>query len=202
MSDCALAIGFEKMERGSLGTKYTDRTNPMDKHVMALGELREWEQAPFAPQMFGMAGREHMEKYGSTPEHYAWIGWKNHKHSVNNPYAQFQTEYSLQDIKDAQEIYAPLTKLQCSPTSDGAAAAVIASERFVDEHDLWDRAVELAGPGDGHRRARDVQRAVGDHARRRPHERPRRRSRRSRRRRPASTRSTSSNCTTASAPTS
>ncbi len=145
LAECALAIGFEKMERGSLGMKYTDRTNPMDQHFMALGELREWEQAPPAPQMFGMAGREHMEKYGSTPEHYAWIGWKNHKHSVNNPYAQFQTEYSLQQIKDAQEIYAPLTKLQCSPTSDGAGAAIIASERFVEEHDLWDRAVELAG---------------------------------------------------------
>ncbi|PTL59317.1 lipid-transfer protein [Paraconexibacter algicola] len=145
LAECALALGFEKMEKGSLGMKYPDRTNPMDKHVMALGELREWEQAPFAPQMFGMAGREHMELYGSKPEHFAWIGWKNHKHSVNNPYAQFQTEYTLQEIKDAPEIYAPLTKLQCSPTSDGAGAAIIASERFVDEHDLWDRAVELAG---------------------------------------------------------
>jgi len=145
LAQCALALGFEKMERGSLGMKFPDRANPMDKHVTALIELREWESAPPAPQMFGMAGREHMEKYGSTPEHFAWIGWKNHKHSANNPYAQFQTEYSLQDIKDAPEIYAPLTKLQCSPTSDGAGAAIVASERFVEEHGLWDRAVELAG---------------------------------------------------------
>jgi acetyl-CoA acyltransferase len=143
--DCALALGFEKMEMGSLGAKFTDRTNPMDRHVAALGELREWESAPFAPQMFGMAGREHMERYGSTPEHYAWIGWKNHKHSVNNPFAQFQDEYSLQDIKDAKEIYAPLTKLQCSPTSDGSAAAIVASERFVEAHGLGDQAIEIAG---------------------------------------------------------
>ncbi len=143
--DCALALGFEKMEMGSLGAKFLDRTNPMDRHAEALGELREWEAAPPAPQMFGMAGREHMERYGSTPEHFAWIGWKNHKHSVNNPYAQFQTEYSLQEIKDAKEIYAPLTRLQCSPTSDGSAAAIIASERFVEQHDLGDRAVEIAG---------------------------------------------------------
>jgi len=143
--DCALALGFEKMELGSLGAKFLDRTNPMDKHVMALIELREWESAPPAPQMFGMAAREHMERYGSTPEHYAWIGWKNHHHSVGNPYAQFQTDYSLDEIKGAKEIYAPLTKLQCSPTSDGAAAVIVASERFVDEHDLWDRAVEIAG---------------------------------------------------------
>ncbi len=145
LADCALALGFEKMELGSLGVKFTDRTNPMDRHVGALLELREWENAPPAPQMFGAAGREHMERYGSAPEHYAWIGWKNHKHSVNNPYAQFQDEYTLADIEGAKEIYAPLTKLQCSPTSDGSAAALVASERFVDEHDLWEQSIEIVG---------------------------------------------------------
>jgi acetyl-CoA acyltransferase len=145
LADCALALGFEKMELGSLGAKYTDRTNPMDRHMMALVSLREWENAPPAPQMFGAAGREHMERYGSEPDHYAWIGWKNHKHSVNNPYAQFQDEYTLDDIKQAKEIYAPLTKLQCSPTSDGSAAAIVASERFVEAHGLSERAVEILG---------------------------------------------------------
>jgi acetyl-CoA acyltransferase len=143
--DCALAIGFEKMERGSLGIKYTDRTNALDKHFMAMAEVREPEESPFAPQMFGNAGRDHMDRYGSTPEHYAWIGWKNHKHSVNNPFAQFQDEHTLDEIKSARMIHDPLTKLQCSPTSDGSAAAIVASERFVDEHDLWDQAVEIAG---------------------------------------------------------
>jgi acetyl-CoA acyltransferase len=145
LADCALALGFEKMELGSLGVKFTDRVNPIDRHVMALLELREWEQAPPAPQMFGAAGREHMEKYGSTPEHFAWIGWKSHKHSVDNPYAQFQTEFTMEEIKAAKEIYMPLTKLQCSPTSDGSAAVVVASERFVDEHNLWEGAVEIVG---------------------------------------------------------
>src|SRR5436305_3040079 len=146
--DCALALGFEKMEPGSLGVKYTDRTNALDKHAMRMFELRDPEASPPAPQMFGNAGRDHMQKYGSEPDHFAWIGWKNHKHSVNNPYAQFQDEYSLEDIKAAREIYAPLTKLQCSPRSDGSAAAVVASERFVDEHDLWNSAhppIEIAG---------------------------------------------------------
>ena len=145
LADCALALGFEKMERGSLQAKYTDRTNPMDQHVQALLALRPWEEAPMAPQMFGAAGREHMERYGSVPEHFAWIGWKNHHHSVNNPYAQFQTDYTLEEITSAREIYAPLTKLQCSPTSDGSAAAIVASERFVEQHDLWQGAIELAG---------------------------------------------------------
>ena len=143
--DCALALGFEKMEKGSLGMKYTDRTPALDKHMMRMFEVRPMEQSPFAPQMFGNAGRDHMEKYGSKPEHFVWIGYKNHKHSVNNPYAQFQDEYTLEEIAGARMIHEPLTKLQCSPTSDGAAAAIVASERFVDEHGLWDQAIEIAG---------------------------------------------------------
>ena len=145
LAECALALGFEKMEMGSLGVKWTDRTNPMDKHVEAMFAVREPEASPPAPQLFGNAGREHMERHGSTPDHYAWIGYKNHKHSVNNPYAQFQTEYSLDEIKAAKMIHEPLTKLQCSPTSDGSACAIVASERFVDDHDLSDRAIEIAG---------------------------------------------------------
>jgi acetyl-CoA acetyltransferase len=144
-ADCALAVGFERMERGSLGMKYTDRTQALDKHMAAMHRRRPPEASPFAPQMFGNAGRDHMERYGSRPEHFAWIGWKNHKHSVDNPYAQFRDAYTLEQIAAAPMIHAPLTKLQCSPTSDGAAAAVLASERFVDDHDLWDRAIEIAG---------------------------------------------------------
>jgi acetyl-CoA acetyltransferase len=135
-ADCALALGFEKMEPGSLGVKYTDRTNALDKHAMRMFEIRDPEASPPAPQMFGNAGRDHMQKYGSEADHFAWIGWKNHKHSVNNPYAQFQDEYSLEDIKAAKMIHDPLTKLQCSPTSDGSACAIVASEAYVDKHGL------------------------------------------------------------------
>ena len=104
--------------------------------------------------MFGDAGREHMERYGTQAEHSPRSAWKNHKHSVNNPYAQFQDEYSIEDIKAAKVIHEPLTKLQCSPTSDGAGAAIVASERFVDKHGLWDQAIEIAGQAHGHRHAR------------------------------------------------
>ena len=145
IADCVMALGFEKMEKGSLGIKYTDRTNPMDKHAQAMVEKRGFAKAPPAAQFFGNAGREHMEKYGTTAEQFAKIGWKNHKHSVNNPYSQFQDEYSLEDILNAKMVYEPLTKLQCCPTSDGAGAAVLASEEFVEKHGLHDRAIEILG---------------------------------------------------------
>ena len=145
INDCVLALGFEKMQKGSLGATFMDRTMPMDKHLQAMIELREFTGAPAAPWMFGNAGRDHMERYGTRPEQFAWIGWKNHKHSVNNPYAQFQTEYSMDEILNAPMIYEPLTRLQCSPTSDGSGAAILASEDFVRKHGLEDQAVEIIG---------------------------------------------------------
>jgi sterol carrier protein 2 len=145
LADCAMALGFEKMEKGSLGIKYTDRTNPMDKQFEVMMALRGFENAPPAPQFFGNAGREHMEKYGSTPEQFAKIGVKNHKHSVNNPYSQFRDEYTLEQILAAPMVYAPLTKLQCCPTSDGSGAAILASEDFVKARGLEGQAVEIAG---------------------------------------------------------
>jgi len=145
LADCVLALGFEKMEKGSLGVKYDDRTNPMDKQFMLMNELRGVGAAPVAPQFFGNAGREHMERYGTTAEHFAKIGWKNHKHSVNNPYSQFQDEYSLEQIKAAPMVWEPLTKLQCCPTSDGSGAAILASEDFVRKHGLQGKAVEIVG---------------------------------------------------------
>ena len=145
LAECALALGFEKMEKGSLGAKWTDRVNPMDKHFTLMMQLRKFAAAPPAPQIFGNAGREHMEKYGTTAEQFAKIGWKNHKHSVNNPYSQFQDEYTLDQIKAAPMVYEPLTKLQCCPTSDGAGAAILASEDFVKKHGLGKQAVEIAG---------------------------------------------------------
>jgi len=146
LSECTMAMGFEKMEKGSLGVKYTDRTMPMDKHFKVMIDERGFEPtAPAAPQMFGNAGIEHMERYGTTPEHFAKIAQKNHKHSVNNPYSQFRDEYTLQQILDAPTIYGPLTKLQCCPTSDGGGAAIVASEEFVRAHGLEDQAVEILG---------------------------------------------------------
>uniref|UniRef100_A0A8C5CTW5 Sterol carrier protein 2 n=1 Tax=Gadus morhua TaxID=8049 RepID=A0A8C5CTW5_GADMO len=141
--ECALALGFEKMERGSLTSKYMDRTNPMDRHMEVMINRYGMVPAPAAAQMFGNAGREHMEKHGTKPEHFAKIAWKNHKHSTNNPYSQFQDEYSLDQVINSRKVFEFLTLLQCCPTSDGAGAAVLASEAFVRRHGLERQAVEI-----------------------------------------------------------
>jgi sterol carrier protein 2 len=88
LKDCVLAGGFEKMEKGALTMKYPDRTQPLDKiFLKTLEMIPTPDPAPFAPQIFGNAGREHMQKYGTKSEHFAKIAYKNHLHSVNNPYS-------------------------------------------------------------------------------------------------------------------
>lgn len=143
IADVVLALGFEKMDRGSLTSKYRDRANPVEKHAKVLAATHGLAPAPMAAQMFGAAGIEHMAKYGTTPEHLAKIAEKNHRHSVNNPNSQFQEQHTLQEILESPTVFGPLTKLQCCPTSDGAAAAVVVSEEVVRRLKLEGQAVEI-----------------------------------------------------------
>ncbi|QEU94685.1 lipid-transfer protein [Streptomyces kanamyceticus] len=147
LNDCVLALGFEKMARGSLGGGSDGgdfKTSPVARHYGIMAARHGFEMTPPTAQIFGNAAREHMEKYGTTEAQLAAVGAKNHRHSVNNPYAQFQDAYTVDEVLAAKTIHRSLTKLQCSPTSDGSAAAVVVSERFVERHGLQDRAVEIA----------------------------------------------------------
>merc|ERR550537_637394 len=147
LNDCVLAVGVEKMQPGSLGGDLVPGApTPMDLHIPVMMKKFEYDfSAPPMPQMFGNAGREHMAKYGTTARHFALIGEKNHRHSANNPYAQFREPNTLEEVESARMVYEPLTKLQCSPTSDGAGAAVVCSEAFVLKHGLQGQAVEIVG---------------------------------------------------------
>lgn len=146
-ADVALVVGFEKMSPGSLGSKFNDRTNPMDRSFSMMHETRGVEpKKPGAAQLFGNAGREYMERYGATKEDFAEIARVNHEHSQRNPYSQFRDVYTLEQIMASQTIFEPLTKLQCCPTSDGAAAAVLVSHKWLEAHpELKSRAVLIAG---------------------------------------------------------
>lgn len=152
-AECSLALGFEKMAPGSLTSAWKDRVPPLEGTHRLLVQIEEEknypekESGPGAGRIFGAAGLEHHEKYGSKPEHLYKISAKNHEHSSRNPYSQFRFTPSWQEVQNARKITRELTLPMCSPTSDGGAAAVIASEDFVRAHGLEDRAVEVAGFG-------------------------------------------------------
>lgn len=146
LSECCMAIGFEKMEAGSLGMKYQDRANPMERHMGVLFEGPGFKpKSPPAAQLFGSAGLEHSKKYGSSFDHLVKIAKKNHDHSAHNPYSQFQDTYSFEKIQGDKKVYDNLTKSMCCPTSDGSACAIVASEDFVKKHGLEGQAVEIVG---------------------------------------------------------
>lgn len=146
IDDCVLALGFEKMRKGALGGGSDGgdfKTSPVARHYGVMAARHGFETSPPTAQIFGNAAREHMERHGTTEAQLAAVGAKNHRHSANNPYAQFQDVHTIEEVLAARPVHRPLTKLQCSPTSDGSAAVVLASERFVREHGLQERAVEI-----------------------------------------------------------
>jgi sterol carrier protein 2 len=145
-ADAVLVVGFEKMNPGSLQSYFQDRANPTGTFGEMMKATRGITNAPGAAQMFGNAGREYKEKYGATNEDFAEIARVNHEHSKRNPYSQFQDEYTLEQIMKSPMIHEPLTKLQCCPTSDGGAAAVLVSQSFLDARPhLKEQAVLIAG---------------------------------------------------------
>lgn len=163
-ADCVMVVGFEKMFPGSLQSFFKDRTNPTGTTAEMMKETRGVTNAPGAAQMFGNAGREYMERYhtytvphlgplcsdgyryGAEAKDFAEIARINHAHSAKNPYSQFQDVYSLDQILSAPTVHDPLTKLQCCPTSDGGASAIIVSEAFLAARPhLRSQAIVIAG---------------------------------------------------------
>ena len=135
-AECVLVVGFEQMEKGALAAKWTDRTNPMDKHANLMNELQGFNQAPPAAQMFGGAGREYRWKYGTKRETFAKISAKARQHASKNPYALFKEVLSVEEIMASEEVFDPLTRYQCCPPTCGAAAAVLASDDFARKHGI------------------------------------------------------------------
>jgi sterol carrier protein 2 len=144
--DCALVIGFEQMQPGSIKSAWGDRPSPMGLSMRMMAETRGLDETPPNAQYFANAGKEYMEKYGAEARDFAEIARISHEHSQKNPYAQFRDVYTLEQIEQSPMIHYPLTKLQCSPTSDGAGAAVIVSQKFLDARPhLKSQAILMAG---------------------------------------------------------
>jgi sterol carrier protein 2 len=134
--ECAIAVGFEKMEKGALGSKFSDRANPLEKHAMVMNDVQGFTQAPGAAQMFGGAGREYRWRYGTKRETFAKISEKARKHASNNPLAIFNQVLSVEEIMASEEVFDPLTRFQCCPPTCGAAAAVLCSDDFAKKHGI------------------------------------------------------------------
>ena len=129
--ECALAVGFEQMKKGALGSAWNDRPNPLGLHVNVMNDAQGFTSAPPAAQMFGGAGREYRWKYGAKRETFAKVNAKARQHAAKNPYALFRDLLSVEEILASPEVFDPLTRYQCCPPTCGAAAAIVCSDDFA-----------------------------------------------------------------------
>ncbi len=161
--DCVLAIGAEKIyqedRKKMMGgfITYTDveRTR---KLMEQLKQMAEKEKAKKAKEqgteetkgkngghsafmdLYAMAARNHMQKHGTTKRQLAIVAAKNHNNSTLNPLAQYTFPMTVEEVMEDYEVAYPLTRSMCAPVGDGAAAAILCSEKFLKEHPT-DRAV-------------------------------------------------------------
>ena len=106
----------------------------------------DWKQQSFFMDVYASLARMHMKMYGTKQEHIAHAAAKNHTHSALNPLAQYQTPMSVEEVLQTPLIAWPLTRAMCAPISDGAAAAVVCSEKALDRFNRV-RAIRVRGMG-------------------------------------------------------
>jgi acetyl-CoA acyltransferase len=138
LHDAVLCIGVEKMAAGMIVKKKVGQ-EPLPPEGLIGSETM--------PAVFATVGLEHSRKYGTTLEQFARVSVKNHHHSTLNPKSMYRKETPLQEVLSAEMIAYPNTKLMCSVNVDGAAAAVLMSDRKARERGLTRRAVRVRASG-------------------------------------------------------
>jgi benzoylsuccinyl-CoA thiolase BbsB subunit len=117
--DIGIAVGIEKL------------THLPPATLVPPGEDLQGEMGMVFPAYFAMIMRKYMETFGTTLEQVAKISVKNHHNGCLNPYSQFQKEVTVEEVLSSRMICDPITLLQCCPTSDGAAAAILCSSSLA-----------------------------------------------------------------------
>lgn len=113
-----LAVGVEHMtSRFDRGAIAPDATDAEGASGMAL------------PALYAMSATRYVEHYGVDPAALAQVAVKNRRHGTLSDHAQFRSEVTVEEVLESRMIAEPLTLLQCSPISDGAAAAVLGPPR-------------------------------------------------------------------------
>jgi acetyl-CoA C-acetyltransferase len=121
-SDIVLAGGVEKMTDGADVT-----------YALATAADQEYEvyQGVTFPGLYAMIARAHMHRYGTTRKQLAHVAVKNHHNGTLNPHAQFQNEVTIEQVTQATMVADPLTILDSSPVSDGAACVILATHEIA-----------------------------------------------------------------------
>jgi benzoylsuccinyl-CoA thiolase BbsB subunit len=111
--EVVLVIGAEKL------TKFGQGTLPL--------EQEDWEvtQGMVMPAVYAMRAQRYMYECALTREQLAQVAVKNRRHGALNPDAQLREAVTLEQVLSSRCVADPLTRLQCCPIGDGAAALVV-----------------------------------------------------------------------------
>ncbi len=116
--DIVLATGVEKM---------TDVDGGAATYALSTAADQEYEcyHGVTFPGLYAMMAQVHMHRFGTTRKQLAEVAVKNHMHGSMNPLAQFPMKVTAEQVMTSVKVADPLRILDCSPVSDGAAAAVL-----------------------------------------------------------------------------
>lgn len=144
-SDCVLALGFEQMKPGAIGSAWDDRPSPMARFDAVADQLCGRADLPLPIRYFAGAGAEYMRRYGAPLETFAKVRAKASVHAANNPLALFRRVISPEEVLASPELVpGVLTRLMACPPTSGSAAALLVSRRFARKHGLQPRVRILA----------------------------------------------------------
>jgi len=131
LCDVALVAGADTTPKGFLAPNSGERGDDPDwLRFRLLGATN--------PTYFGLYARRRIEQYGATPDHFAKVKVKNAKHGLNNPYARFRKEVTIEDVNASPIVSDPLRLLEICATSDGAAALVVCSMDYARSKGITD----------------------------------------------------------------
>ena len=118
LNDIVLVGGVEKM---------TDVDGGDATYALASAADQEYESynGVTFPGLYAMIARAHMHRYGTTREQLAMVAVKNHENGTRNPNAQFPMKITVDQVLNSVKVAEPLNILDCSPITDGAAAAIL-----------------------------------------------------------------------------
>lgn len=115
-ADVVLVIGVDKLTQFGGGT------------IPLVAEDIEVQGGIVMPAVYSMRAQRFLHERDAQVEDLAAVSVKARRHGAANPYAQFQSEVTVQQVLASRPIADPLTLMQCCPTGDGAASVVLVSE--------------------------------------------------------------------------
>ncbi|GAD82158.1 thiolase family protein [Nocardia asteroides NBRC 15531] len=118
-SDISLVLGVDKLPGAGGAPASTGVPTPAAAYVPPMAH-------------FALLASEYLDRYGATPDQLAAVAVKNYANAAWNPNAQRPRARTIEEVLAGPPLAGPLTRLQCCPLGEGAAAAIVVSDDAID----------------------------------------------------------------------